>query len=465
MRIFGKVLRFGGAAEVAPATPEVGTRNEPSAVIAGGLNMNPKRSADHAQPDPPARDESAIGQATAALSVSPSPESPASASMPPQATPVIDSIIADEETREQLEARIARWEKRDGEGGYATYYRLAKRNEELRGEVLRMRDLIESEIRGQEPFVSRKSLLDEIDDLKSRLAGGQGGQPVVNAREIHRAALGENRAVVAENARLRSELGRLQEQIVRDRSESYELLRTLADERVPPPFRSRQIVFMHIMKTAGTSVQRFLTSVMPGVPLYHANEVGFDAISAEELSRYGLVLGHLSHRHLAKTRRPFVITFLRDPIERTLSHLTHMSEGQDGPTLSPEMQAFRSMSLGDYIRSKAPFSSAFIENHQAYTIASDWRDDRTMSGAELRDVAGEHLEAMGYVGVVERADDDIAALAKVMEVTAPPALGRENRSTKRMRREDLNSEDLTVIMERNAVDIELYDRYARPQVS
>jgi hypothetical protein len=85
------------------------------------------------------------------------------------------------------------------------------------------------------------------------------------------------------------------------------ILRSLETLRVgkaplPPGLQERQLCFLHIGKTAGTSVQHALFEAMHGTAILHESLPNFDSISAAELAINDLVIGHFCYQHVAKLR-------------------------------------------------------------------------------------------------------------------------------------------------------------------
>ena len=78
-----------------------------------------------------------------------------------------------------------------------------------------------------------------------------------------------------------------------------------------------QIIFLHIAKTAGTSINRYLNIAIPGSAICHKSAEEFDDAEKCELEKFDIVQGHISKIHLKKMRDDrFVFTFLRNPVDR-----------------------------------------------------------------------------------------------------------------------------------------------------
>jgi hypothetical protein len=86
-----------------------------------------------------------------------------------------------------------------------------------------------------------------------------------------------------------------------------------ADSAAAPP-----VFFLHIPKTAGTSVRAILQNrFAQSECLFNVQMARFHA---EDPNRYRLVSGHVGIEYADRfDRPPIVITFLRDPIERAVS--------------------------------------------------------------------------------------------------------------------------------------------------
>jgi hypothetical protein len=82
---------------------------------------------------------------------------------------------------------------------------------------------------------------------------------------------------------------------------------------LPSGLDGRQLCFLHIGKTAGTSVQHALFDALWDAAIFHESLPGFDRVTPAELALNDLVIGHFMYQHVSKMRSAkFLMTFLRD---------------------------------------------------------------------------------------------------------------------------------------------------------
>ncbi|MHB1447074.1 MAG: hypothetical protein ACYCTI_03170 [Acidimicrobiales bacterium] len=248
-----------------------------------------------------------------------------------------------------------------------------------------------------------------------------------------------------------------------------------------------QIYFLHIMKTAGTSLINAMAA--RSGPRLCVSQVFLDHIPflPEPLLRgAALVAGHLGAGVvplLAPDAK--VVTVIREPLSRVLSHYSHLR--RDPAVMSHAAD----LSLSDFIR--LPRWRPLVENFQArhlvhdVAVAGAWVDfspeealaamgppfpevdalplqflldysPLPHSEAELLEAASARLESLDLVGVTDGLDDFYARLLAHWGQTAEAGPARDNVGVDTLRAEDVAEDLRAEILAANAVDAALYRR-------
>jgi len=254
-----------------------------------------------------------------------------------------------------------------------------------------------------------------------------------------------------------------------------------------PPGAEEQIYFLHIMKTAGTSLVNAMTA--RSGPRLCLSQVFLDHIPflPEPLLRgAALVAGHLGTGViplLAPNAK--VVTVIREPVSRVLSHYSHLR--RDPAVLSHTAQ----LTLSDFVRQ--PRWRPLVENFQARHLVHDVGVGRAWvefsppealaamgppfpevdalplqflldysalprSEPELLAAASARLESLDLVGVTDRLDDFYARLLAHWGQTAEAGLARDNAGVGTLRAEEVPEDLRAEIRAANAVDGALYQR-------
>ena len=249
----------------------------------------------------------------------------------------------------------------------------------------------------------------------------------------------------------------------------------------------RPLCFIHLLKTGGTALVSHLRRLLPpelcltGLYLDH-----LVAVPGYALDGAAVIAGHLPYEAVELLpAHGAICTVLRDPVERTLSHYSHLSRHPDVRRHHPDL------SLERYLQ--APEWQGHASNHQARRlvlrigITGAWRDfsprerlkslgwdfsadfphpldallDRVPLDLPDHELERRALDTLGFiefVGVTERLDDLFRRVAAFLGITDPPRLVRENVGSNRVRRADLPTALVDTILEQNAVDLALYER-------
>lgn len=238
------------------------------------------------------------------------------------------------------------------------------------------------------------------------------------------------------------------------------------------------VYFLHIPKTGGTTLNRFLTSqfgdknVCPA-HLWHK----LIELPPKHIARYSLIWGHFYsylYRYVPVSMR--YLTFLRDPVERALSHYGHIMS-LEGHYLHRRAQELGNFS--SYLRDAE--MSTTLTNFQVRALACDHDPlaiAQTLSNQELSnlqlerrlvtafpskddgyllEVAKHRLTQMCFVGITERHDDSVALLCKKFGWKFPTQLESHNVNSARIKQNQLDQVDLELLRKMNEADYALYE--------
>ena len=219
-------------------------------------------------------------------------------------------------------------------------------------------------------------------------------------------------------------------------------------------------MFLHIQKTAGTSVVETARNFYKGSVISHGDHQGQ---SPKAFKKTGFVSGHFGYdyaRRLMKSRYSF--TFLRDPVERVLSfyYYCRRSDPDEYPVyrLAQEqpLDAFLDMALDHQ-----PVKS-YIWNYQAWQLSCGWdnlarHSILTYDPSKMIDEARAHLSKFDYVGFTETFDRDMGVIFKRLGISGAGPLLKTNVSGPRPRVTDLPSSTRNRLRQITELDQILYD--------
>ena len=229
-------------------------------------------------------------------------------------------------------------------------------------------------------------------------------------------------------------------------------------EAVGRDTRAPVLIFLHLPKTAGSTVVRILEreygsdAVLPLYDSTFGDEVA--ELAADQATRTRVIAGHFYfgvHEHVRGRCRYF--TFLREPIARIVSHY-HFVRGQPKHYLH---EAATNMSIGSYIE----FCGAAEPNNDQTRLLAG-RETASPDGTctpEMLSVAKRNLDRHDVVGLTEEFDQSLLLLANAFDWRRPYYV-KQNVSRRSGSREELDDVTRAAIIACNSLDVELY-RYGR----
>jgi hypothetical protein len=215
------------------------------------------------------------------------------------------------------------------------------------------------------------------------------------------------------------------------------------------------VIFLHLPKTAGTTVNRLIEWEYRFSEMYSIDPVLFKWSAArlrklppERLKKIRMFKGHmLFGLHEVLSQPATYITVLRDPVDRVISAFYFMRSHK----LHPLYWKLRreNWTLEDFVRRYQR------ENVQAKIIAgSDYEAPCT---PEILEKAKENLRRhFSVVGLSERLQESLA-LMKLRFGWKLSSYSSFNVTRSRPKKDDLPKATLDLIHEKNAFDIELYE--------
>lgn len=226
----------------------------------------------------------------------------------------------------------------------------------------------------------------------------------------------------------------------------------------------RPLIFLHIPKAAGTTLQEIIVRHYAGGKVYRftGNQQQWQSFCEsplEERAQYDLLTGHVHfglHEFLPDPAT--YITMLRDPIDRVVSHYHFVMANPDHYLHS--VLAGGRYTLHDYAVTRV---SHELDNDQVR-----WLCARDHFDVPVGEVSREMVEeakwnlanAFGVIGLVERFGDSLRCLRSAFgwEEVHPPE--RRNANRHRPTLDRVAPDTIAAIREINRYDCELYD-YAR----
>ena len=213
------------------------------------------------------------------------------------------------------------------------------------------------------------------------------------------------------------------------------------------------LIFLHVPKSAGTTLNRLIEWEYPLFKMYSVDPVLFRWSRARlwrlpklRLKRFSVFKGHMPFGlHTVLPQPATYITVLREPVERVISAYYFMSNYK----LHPNYWKFRreGWTLEDFVR-RSP-----RENVQTKMIAGADYDEPCTE--EILATAKDNLRFFSVVGLTERFEESLA-LMKLRFGWKLASYSSFNVTRTRPKKRDLPQATLDLIAERNRFDIELY---------
>lgn len=221
----------------------------------------------------------------------------------------------------------------------------------------------------------------------------------------------------------------------------------------------RPALFLHIQKTAGTSIVEYAKCYYPSV-ISHAD---FLYHKPGEFSEIQFISGHFGYE-FAKYHMPnrYSFVFLRDPVERVLSYYYYCRRRD--PNEYEINRVARENNLEQFLA--LGFTDNDIKhriaNHQAWQIAcgsghGKTRHRRDFDDSEILELAINNLDDFSYIGFTETFKEDHDNIINSLGMPVSKHNTETNVNYKRPSHEDISSASLEIIQEITQIDKIIYD--------
>ena len=221
---------------------------------------------------------------------------------------------------------------------------------------------------------------------------------------------------------------------------------------------ARPIVFVHVPKTAGTAVTRYLsqgsaTSVAPPF-------VGDYSIYTGSTHRWSLIAGHFTYARMRElVPQGDFFTFLREPVARAISLYrswkdpSKMTAQWRSVMTDEEVRLFDWVyrtSLEEFVLSDHPHVVRGLSNNMTTFLSSDGTAD---AASALRNLQSKFVT----FGIQEEFDESLRRMRHTWPYLGPYRLQSASENRSQIEIGDVTTTALRRIEELNSVDIEFYD--------
>lgn len=225
-------------------------------------------------------------------------------------------------------------------------------------------------------------------------------------------------------------------------------------------------LFLHIQKTAGTSILHLARQHYGDSLASHGDCWGK---SPDQLRHVRFISGHIGY-HFARPLMEgrYTFTFLRDPAERILS-MYYFCRSRD-PAEFIIYQKAHELSLAGFLEAGLhdPWVRKNIWNNQVWQLAHGYAhlDDRTIADFgedELLRLAKEHIAELSHVGFTETFAADAAPVLRALGLPGMESMPKLNETPGRPGAEAQAPEIRALLDRLTGLDRQLYD-YARNEL-
>jgi len=211
------------------------------------------------------------------------------------------------------------------------------------------------------------------------------------------------------------------------------------------------LVFLHIQKTAGTSVQHHLGACFKHDEFYREHSDSLHLYSPAELNMFNAFAGHFNYDSLRYIPRKelSIITFVRNPKDRLVSLYHFWRAHEPGhPNFHEQMALANNMPMDAFFQKVGELYDYNTWNHMAWAVMGErtWRAWNAILRSEpnegalsylientFRPAIARRLWEFTFVGIQEDFQNSVAHLFKILNKPQPAAIRTDHSLEELMR--------------------------------
>jgi hypothetical protein len=216
-----------------------------------------------------------------------------------------------------------------------------------------------------------------------------------------------------------------------------------------------QLFFLHVPKSAGTTFiglldQRYMVDEI--CPIHHTYEQLLQTYPLDDLANFKFIRGHFPYDLIYKLPKPpRIITFIRDPISRFLSHIDMVRHSEGGlPELHNRLNEYK---LEQFLAQP----SHYLKFANRTTKLLCGKIHQLNITKDLLSIAKERLGTIDFVGITEEFDKSLELFCFIYDFPPITNYSVLNVNPNNEYKSYVPPKILDKIREINRADIELYN--------
>lgn len=234
------------------------------------------------------------------------------------------------------------------------------------------------------------------------------------------------------------------------------------EEATPNHHLKKCVVFLHIPKTAGTSLISLLSRSFDRDKIYRFNSGDLQITfgTPDTYKNHDLVIGHVPVNFLSDFKESItLLTFLRHPVDRIISlynFYKHLPENRiHGDMATFKCNAANKLSIREYCNLDHPYVINETNNGMSRMLSSRSGYGKDLSNEELFEDARDNLVSMKF-GIVEDYEKSVDYIMHSLGLAPSLSIPKLNRTSSRPKLNEISIDDYETIINRNLVDMALY---------